>query len=134
VTAASWRRHDSAQITANPAAIAGICGARTASAVAATVSANSGHRRFSSIVPGRCSGSDDVVRASASRRAIGAFVSWRRPIHAPSAPATSHQPAAKNSGPSSPAFAALSTAIAPSTVADAAQTRTVVFRKSTNRT
>ena len=74
------------------------------------------------------------MRAAASRRAIGAVVSGPRPRTLPIDTATIHQPTANTITAESSSFAALSTATAPSTVAEAAQTRTVVFRKSTNRT
>ena len=48
----------SAQMIAKPAATAAICGAMKPSTPAAKVESSSGHRRLTTVMPGRCSGSD----------------------------------------------------------------------------
>ena len=68
-------------------------GERTPRPSASSVDSSSGHRRLTSSSPGRCSGSSVVDFASASSRAIGGFVSARRPSQAPIIAAASHQPA-----------------------------------------
>ena len=79
-----------------PVAIAGTWGNRKARAPADTVHTPSGHRRLSRIRAGCCSGSAGLVRAAASRLAIGDDTVARRPNHMPSSPAASHHSAAKN--------------------------------------
>src|SRR3954464_11178658 len=49
----------------------GTWGKRKATPLLITVASSSGHSRLSSTVPGRCSGSEVVARALASRRSIG---------------------------------------------------------------
>ena len=91
--------------------------------------------RLSSSAPGRCSGSDAVDFALASRRAIGEFVCVRRPIHEPTSAATNHQ-AAMTSTSTSPVCVRPddSTVTAASAVAEPPHRSTAERRKSTNRT
>ena len=135
VTAASWRRQASAQMIAKPAATAATCGMKIPRIAAPSVENSSGQSRLSSVSPGRSSGSDICIRASASSRAIGGEAALRRPSHAadqrgdePPADRDLHQRARRRS----PRTRA--TVSAASSVAEPALSRTVALRKSTNRT
>src|SRR5689334_19191563 len=132
-TAASWRRHASAQMIVKPAAIPGICGARKATPPAASVSSSSGHRRLTTVKPGRCSGIIVAALASASSLVIGGLVAARRPSHRPKAAASTHQPAMPSTRPASSMFVAPATQTTASRDAAAPLSRTVTRRKSTNR-
>src|SRR5215212_5933391 len=119
---------------ANPAATAATDGKKSPAIAAPSVENSKGQSRLISVTPGRSSGSDICIRASASSRAIGGEAALRRPIHAPSSAATAHQPTATSiSDPvgSPDAFATVSAA---SSVAEPALSSTVALRKSTNRT
>ncbi len=94
---------------------------------------SSGHIRLSRSVLGRCSGSEFVDFAAASSRAIGEFVSARRPSHMPIIAAATHQPMTKVASTESSSELALRTVIVASTVADPPQSRTAARRKSTKR-
>src|SRR5271167_513990 len=119
---------------ANPAAMPGTCGARKASPPAASVNTNSGQSRLTRIALGWCSGRVVLALAFASRRAIGGLVSARLPKRRPITAAITHQPSATGTTCFSPCSAAASTVTAASAVAAPALSRTVVLRKSTNRT
>ena len=79
---------------AKPAATAATWGRKKPSTPATNVDSSSGHKRLAIVIPGRISGSVVCVFAVASSRAIGGFVSARRPSRTPITAATSHQPAA----------------------------------------
>src|SRR6516165_7587210 len=119
---------------AKPVAMPGTWGARNARPPAASVNSNSGHRRLRRVAPGWCSGRVALAFALASRRAIGGLVSARRPRRRPMTAAISHQPTAITTRLFSEFPAAASTVTVASAVAAAALSRTVVLRKSTNRT
>src|SRR5277367_22732 len=119
---------------AKPAAMPGIWGARKARPPASSVNSKSAHSRLSRIAPGWCSGNVVVDFAPASSRAIGGFVSARRPRRRPISAASTHQPTASGPTRASELCAAASTVTAPSAVAAPALSRTVVLRKSTKRT
>ena len=77
-----------------PVATTGTCGKKNPTAPARTVTTATGHSRLNMIAAGSSSGSDLVLRASASRRPIPSLVSSRRPSHRPARTATHHQTAA----------------------------------------
>src|SRR6516164_6664163 len=83
---------------------------------------------------GLTSGSEACVRAVASSDAIGGEVSARRPSQIPIKPAATHQPAENGTRRSSLLPVAPATVSAAKTVAAPALARTVVRRKSVNRT
>ena len=95
---------------------------------------SSGHSRLSSVRPGLTSGSVVCMRALASSDAIGDDVSARRPSQIPMIPATTHQPATTGTISESPCVAAPASVTAASALAAPALSRTVIRRKSVNRT
>src|SRR5262249_3024413 len=119
---------------AKPVAMPGTWGARNASPPAASVNSRSGHRRLGGRAPGGGSGGGGRALALSRGRAIGGLVSARRPRRRPITAAISHQPTAIATSPFSEFPAAASTVTVASAVAAAALSRTVVLRKSTNRT
>ena len=75
-------------------ATTGSCGKKKPIAPARTVPTASGQRRLNITAPGSSCGSELVLRASASRRAMPSVVARRRPSHRPTRAATHHQTAA----------------------------------------
>src|SRR5207248_495435 len=95
---------------------------------------NSGHSRLTIVRAGLTWGSEACVRALASNEPIGGEVSARRPCQIPNSAANTHHAAAKGTIRSLLLPAAPATVSAASTVAAPALARTVVRRKSVNRT
>src|SRR5579875_1642499 len=119
---------------AKPAAMPGTCGASSARPPESSVNSASGHRRFRRIAPACSCGSELLVRAPASRRAIaGLACSWR-PRRRPVATESSHQPKTTRSSCVPERKPAARTVTSASALAAPALSITVVRRKSTKRT
>ena len=78
----------------NPVATTGTCGKKKPIAPASTVATATGQSRLNMTAPGSSSGSEFVLRASASRRPMPSVVSSLRPSHRPASTATHHHTAA----------------------------------------
>ncbi len=93
-TALDWRRHTSATSRKKPVATTGTCGRKKPIAPARIDSTASGQSRLNITAPGSSCGSEFVLRASASSRAMPSVVRAPRPSHSPASAARHHQTAA----------------------------------------
>ena len=93
-TALDWRRHTSATSRKKPVATTGTCGRKKPIAPARIDSTASGQSRLNITAPGSSCGSEFVLRASASSRAMPSVVRAPRPSHSPARAARHHQTAA----------------------------------------